>query len=133
MMDTEREQPEREISELLGWRCDARAGGLFVLIKPGGEVLTSAFGTVITHPVESKMWEIYGPKWTRSEEASARLLEMMPYPKLWIDDDSPWWYCTANHYKFAAVTKQDRKVAIALAARAWLQSLTSEERETLHG
>ena len=62
------------------------------------------------------------PKWTRDENASAVLLEEMPYPRLHKDDDSPWWYCSADKYRYPPDANPERMVAIALAWLKWRKS-----------
>lgn len=71
--------------------------------------------------------------WTRSEEASARLLDVLPVGTRIIKYDENDWdvYWPVQLGVEYHQNDEDRKVAIALAGKAWLGSLTPEERSAL--
>lgn len=76
-------------------------------------------------------------KWTGSEDASAMLLELLPFAKVtrtvrMVDGKIGDWLCESNACRYGNEKMHaDRKTAIALAALQWLESLTPDERQTL--
>ena len=133
MNESEKDQLDKEIALLQGWHESAD-----VWCVPNGERqphLTTGwavnakgvepYGYGDEGPLTNGPLGIYSP--TRSEEASARLLEMMP------DDleimrhpvkGERWYTITVERFSMRPieVTFADRKVAIALAAKAYLEA-----------
>ena len=135
MTPAERQDLEREISEEIGYRCepvDFRDGSgqtqrHYRFLGPNEEPLLSGFGSRLEARTVEQCFSFWGPKWTTSEKCSAQLLEMMPEPMLTkYLSRGGYWQCDpcSDGLTSSAMSRDDpdRKLAIALAAAAWLES-----------
>lgn len=114
-----------EICRLLSEKLEPRPFFDMPPYPEEGELLTSndGFWTIVNDGIAPKVAVDY----FESEDASAKLLEAMPEPELWLesrkDEKFRLWACWADldgKPEDAYAHHADRKTAIVLAAMGWL-------------